>query len=281
MKTLRVSLISYGKPQKHTERSLAKLMATEIPGWKLEFKPVFGSLYLHEARNDAVNGGKNCLVNQKIKGFDKILMVDHDMEFEPEDIITMLNSDCEVVSALYPYRDTPDMYVAGVWGQNKEGKAIPGYIVREKCALKNDGKDEYFSDCPYVVDWIGTGLHMVDKKVYEKLPYPWYRHTMVEVDGLQKHSGEDIGFCQLCGEAGTKVYVEPKVKVKHYITEEPQNNVATGEQPKETLAQLMNNMLLDQLDQCGKISRQYRIMEQMSAQIVNLNTQLAQLKKDK
>jgi hypothetical protein len=58
------------------------------------------------------------------------------------------------------------------------------------------------------VPWIGTGCLLVQRKVIETLPYPWFEHPGPGV-------GEDVLFCHKVRALGMKVHVDCGMEVGH------------------------------------------------------------------
>jgi hypothetical protein len=69
------------------------------------------------------------------------------------------------------------------------------------------------------VDWLGFGLILVRKGVFEAIGYPWFRSWTFEFDENGERQslivGDDDGFCIRAKEAGFKIYVDPKIQSLH------------------------------------------------------------------
>lgn len=72
---------------------------------------------------------------------------------------------------------------------------------------------------PFTVDYIGGGWMMIQKGVFENLPYPWFGPKLqVFPNGIQDFCGEDVSFCLDAKEIGFKIIVDPRIRVGHEKT---------------------------------------------------------------
>lgn len=149
-------------------------------------------------------------VNMAIQGgFDKLLMIDSDQLWEPEDILKLLQSDKKIVGGTYPYKELPIklVFVAmpGIDYTNKtlkevEVKFLPtGFICIDVEALKTMSEKaisyEHFDR--------KTNKHITLKNFFRVGP----RNNIPET--------EDWGFCNFARECGFKVYLNTTVVVDH------------------------------------------------------------------
>ena len=79
----------------------------------------------------------------------------------------------------------------------------------------------------YECDAVSTGAIMVSRKVFERLPYPWFRYDydaaqalgwpdcpLEAIDAVGLRS-EDIYFCELCRNHGIKIWADTTVQSAH------------------------------------------------------------------
>jgi hypothetical protein len=140
------------------------------------------------------------------------LSIDADTAFTPLDVLALLSSNVEVVSALYRYRI-----------QVKPG-IIP-HCFRTVTGENIDENSTELQECEFVP----TGMVLIRRSVFEQL-YKTHEHlydqgfrakhtlrqkpqTTDEV--IIKFEGEDEHFSRIWREAGGKVYVNCKAKVGH------------------------------------------------------------------
>ena len=56
---------------------------------------------------------------------------------------------------------------------------------------------------------------MVHKSVFSKLTYPYFNHSIVEMDGKASEIGEDIGFCKNLIENDVELWCDFDIKIGH------------------------------------------------------------------
>ena len=73
---------------------------------------------------------------------------------------------------------------------------------------------------PFTVDYTGFGWVMIQKGVFEKLPYPWFAPKMqvFESGAVQDMCGEDVSFCLDAIEEGYEIWCDPRIRVGHEKT---------------------------------------------------------------
>lgn len=139
---------------------------------------------------------------------ERLIFIDADIEFRPEDVAKLWNLDADVAVGLYPMKrlDCP----LGAW---RGGRLVD------------------LSDCPkepFPVDYAGTGFFMVHRRAFEKMieAYPEIRHeeghigecwaffdTAVE-DGI--FWSEDYLFCKRWRATGGKIIADPSIELVHH-----------------------------------------------------------------
>jgi hypothetical protein len=115
-----------------------------------------------------------------------LLFLDSDMRFPSNTIIQLLSRKEPIVGALYPMRKHPIRTVA-----KKDGEYV--YVEPGATGLLE-------------VDWLGTGVMLVDMDVFKALTPPWF-HLMYHEDQAT-FSGEDIWFCHHARAAGLRILVD-------------------------------------------------------------------------
>jgi hypothetical protein len=101
--------------------------------------------------------------------------------------------------------------------------------------LRNDTEKQYRFLTMTIADWYdkglvevdatGTGCMMISCKVFEKVPWPWFKTVKKDISDTEfAIIGEDVGFCQKAKAAGYKIFVDTTIKVGHLadivVTEE-------------------------------------------------------------
>ena len=139
----------------------------------------------------------------------RLFFIDADIQFEPEQVATLWNMDCDVAVGCYPRKELKAEYAAWVSGRLLRAHELDK--IRQ----------------PFPVDYAGTGFMMIKRRVFEILQarHPEWKYEEGHVgecwaffqdpieDGI--HLSEDFFFCKRVREAGMQVLMHPKVRLKH------------------------------------------------------------------
>lgn len=133
---------------------------------------------------------------------DYLLWLDSDMRFPRETIGHLILRDKPIVAANYSTRRMPVKPVAM--------RDVAGKIDRVFTAPESQGLE--------AVDYVGMGVMMAKREVFEKLDAPWFAIPFSTVGG--HYIGEDVFFCRKAKEAGYEVLVDHDLSqhVKHIGT---------------------------------------------------------------
>lgn len=173
-------------------------------------------LYLNEyssqvdaAREATAMGSKflNAFATQPLSGqatYDKIIWIDSDISWTPEQFMQLYNSELDVVAGLY---------------FNEEGVPLisffEGEIYHDPQIL--NGKKE-----PFEVFGAGFGFIAMKTGVFENIPRPWFQTEFQRITNEDNTRemfvpyGEDISWCKKAKEAGYKIYLDPTIRVSHH-----------------------------------------------------------------
>lgn len=151
-------------------------------------------------RNDCVNNGVSSAIVQTDFNFDRIIFVDTDIGFSFDHVEKLLKHNEPIVSGAYPMKGK-DVLHAGYWN-----KAIEGWMG-DCVSIFDTGNKE--------VDWCGGGFLMVDKSVFAKMKYPWFRTEDVNVGNCCEQTSDDWGFCINAKRAGFKILLDCDIVVEH------------------------------------------------------------------
>ncbi len=157
--------------------------------------------YISEARNALVNGQRSQAIWQDSLPFDYFLFVDSDIGFTKENVEILLSHDKDIVCSPYRCHNTPDLYQAGMFSS-------PG-VISGKCSVVTKGLHK--------VGYCGAGFMLVNASVFSKTRYPWFRHSVIELNGMASEVGEDIGFCMNVSESGLEVWCDFSNPVYHKL----------------------------------------------------------------
>jgi hypothetical protein len=98
---------------------------------------------------------------------------------------------------------TPVIYKFKDWSSDVDASGIP------RISFSSDPVIDYQRDALQQVDAIGSGVMLIDCKVFKTIPKPWFTSY-----GL----GEDIYFCARAKAHGVEVWVDTRVKTSHKPT---------------------------------------------------------------
>jgi hypothetical protein len=166
--------------------------------------------HVADAREITLNGDNvNDPTEQRpFKGsveYKKILWIDSDIAWEPEDVWKLWESDYDIVSGAY--------LLASGEATAYEKLLSPGYLYEDVLKMEE----------PIKVFGAGMGFMMVKSGVFEKLSRPWFQSAPVTTNFNGKDItfpiiGEDLSFCKRAGDLGFEVWFDPTVKVTHHKT---------------------------------------------------------------
>ena len=133
---------------------------------------------------------------------DYLLWLDSDMRFPKETIGHLILRDKPIVAANYATRRMPVKPVAM--------RDARGQIERVYTGPESEGLE--------AVDYVGMGVMMVKREVFEKVEQPWFAIPYSTVGN--HYIGEDVFFCRKAKEAGYETLVDHDLSqhVKHIGT---------------------------------------------------------------
>ena len=136
--------------------------------------------------------------------YNKIIWIDSDIEWTPEDFLKLYYSDLDIISGLY--QTNPNGTVA-VNLTDPLGR--PTLVNKVHFLLW---------DVPVEVGGVGFGFVAMKSGVFEKMNRPWFKIREVKWDDVdfKVNMGEDYSWCEGAKEAGFKIWVDPLVKLKHH-----------------------------------------------------------------
>ena len=78
-----------------------------------------------------------------------------------------------------------------------------------------DKKDIKTRLLPFKVEYIGFGFILFKQGVFEKLKYPWFEPTYLQIKDAKDFSMEDVTLCLILKKENIDVYAHPNVIVGH------------------------------------------------------------------
>ena len=190
---------------------------TSAPPEDLEYET---SLHLHSGSSLVTHARNNCVLEFLKTDCTKLLFIDSDIGFEPENIWRLLRKNEDVVLA---------PYVVKTYSGEENNNFVVHYKDPNNIAVDEQGFIE--------IEAGPAGFMMIDRKVFEKLheAYPekkvFIRHLIEGVvteepnyytyfdcsTSENGHSGvgEDLAFCNLWTKIGGKIYCDAHAKLTH------------------------------------------------------------------
>ena len=160
-------------------------------GTKVTFEPVTGygpARARNIAANRAIDGG-----------FDYVLYVDSDQILPPDTLCKLTKTSLPIIAGWSMMAINDERTNVSYFNEEQN---MYDFIVRKK--LPSKGR--------IVVDAIGFSCIMVDVKVFNKIPYPYFRY--VEYENKTTLS-EDLYFCDQVRKAGIPLMCDTTLKIGH------------------------------------------------------------------
>lgn len=122
-----------------------------------------------------------------------ILWIDSDMKFPSDTLAQLLSAQKSIVAGNYSTRVAPHRPVAFKNANNLDSRSYTG-----------SGLEKVYA--------VGSGLMLVKREVYEKIPRPHYSVTWNE--DYTNLVGEDVYFCDKAAQYGYQVYIDHKLSLQ-------------------------------------------------------------------
>lgn len=185
-------------------RSLAKTIeALESKGitWKFVNHE---SPTLRHARERCINNRDDDEFNSPLPfsgefTYNKIMWIDSDIQWEPEDVFTLYYSEREIVTGAY-------MQTNGTIAISFDERSSP-YPHQIPTSRES------------IVQSCGFGFICIKQGVFESLPRPWFDNFLFHKDGtVGSYATEDSAWCAKARDNGFKIWFNPNVRVIHNKT---------------------------------------------------------------
>jgi GT2 family glycosyltransferase len=175
--------------------------------WSCEY-----SSHVADAREMTLSGTNHNIIGEKrpFHGnltYDKLMWIDSDIAFTPEDVLKLYRSDKEIISGCY-------LLASGeVVAYPK--MLYPAYGIDE--IQKMSGIQE--------VEGVGFGFLCISQGIFEQMTRPWFQQVMMEKEDTETGEvftfpllGEDLSWCERARRLGYKIWLDTDVKVIHHKT---------------------------------------------------------------
>lgn len=144
--------------------------------------------------------------------YERLMFVDSDIEFAPDDVAKLWNLDVDVA--------------VGTYAMKKPGKDI--YAGWLKGSMINID----LLDGPTALDYAGTGFMMIKrevlKRMYDEWPerrheegdtvkaFSWFDPRVLDTGDGPFYASEDYAFCLDWRQLGGEIICDPSIRLKHY-----------------------------------------------------------------
>lgn len=173
---------------------------------------VGGNIY--DVRNACLGGnpmkGPEQLPFQGRIDYDYIFWIDSDQVFTFEQFEQLMSRDVDFVSGLYRTTAVGEFPAVVDWDED--------YFIKNERFNRLTPEDIYNTEELIEVVFNGFGFVLMKKGVLEKIPYPWFKPTSVNIGGINHLMGEDVAICRELKEQGVSIYVDPLCVVGHEKT---------------------------------------------------------------
>jgi hypothetical protein len=185
--------------------------------------------------NSLIPEARNQLVDIFLKDTDSthMMFIDADLEFDPMDIIHMINADVDVIGGVYPKKRIAWNQVRNAIAAGVPDEKLEEYTGDMVVSMLEDAREATVKATePFEVKGVGTGFMLIKRSVFERLMgnIETYLNDddeivhdffplMKEPESGKKMS-EDYSFCYLCRQNGIKIYIAPWAAFSHIGTYE-------------------------------------------------------------
>jgi hypothetical protein len=188
-----------------------------------------------------IQRARNALAHQFLKNdqFSHLMFIDSDIQFNPHDIVKMVQADVDVICGIYPKKEIN-------WVQVKAAveRGVPVEQLKHYTGSHVVNLVDYSSTTTVPIDkpveiWNGgTGFMLIKRHVLANMSQlvPSYNNDVLDLSGnlsmdviaelfpvfidpdSNRLLSEDYGFCKKVRDAGYKVYAAPWARLGHYGT---------------------------------------------------------------
>lgn len=99
-------------------------------------------------------------------------------------------------------------------------RMLPYYsLIRKKTADRLYTPIEPYGTDLIKIDGAGFGCFLVKTSIFDKIEYPWFQFKYYQRDGVWRHIGEDLYFCEQLQNANIDIYCDPTIQCTHIGTD--------------------------------------------------------------
>jgi hypothetical protein len=194
-------MTSYVKSLLATTNELSKRNITWA--WSSEY-----SSHVADARETTLSGTAQNIIGETrpfhgSMTYDKLMWIDSDIAWNPEDVIKLYESDKDIVSGAYLLAN--------------------GEVVAYKELMRGGISYEDFLTMkePTQIAGAGFGFICIKSGIFEQMSRPWFQSVSITTKSDGKDwtfpiMGEDLSWCHRATQLGYSIWIDPSVKVLHH-----------------------------------------------------------------
>ena len=162
-----------------------------------------------EIGNPYISQARNVMLRKALDAkADKIVFLDHDISFDPEDLLKLVTTEGDVVSGTYRFKQAEEKYMGTLYGTAEDTP-----IVRKDGCIN--------------AEWVPAGFLMVTEgavhRFIEAYPHLCYGKRYAPHIDLFNHGahnwvwyGEDYSFSRNWNDRGGKIWLIPDLNICHH-----------------------------------------------------------------
>jgi hypothetical protein len=192
-------------------------------------------IYSKVYNESLITRARNAMANEFLASdCDYLLFIDADHGFKANEIVKMIDSDVDLIGAIYPMKSVNWERIMAAHGLGKKDLEKYGGYFSANLKQTNDGKTTIVLDKPFEVDNVATGMMLIKRNVFEKMIPSCETYSPAKSNGIIDHDkkvyeffkteiskdktllSEDYYFCKKWQELGGAVYAAPWVQITHF-----------------------------------------------------------------
>lgn len=186
--------------------------------------------YIDITNESLIPRARNVLATMFLKDSDytHFMFIDADIEFNANDVISMIEADKDVICGVYPKKEMNWNFVEQAVKNGVSTENLQYFVGSSFVNLKEGAKQSF--DEPVEITDGGTGFMLIKRDILQKVAdaaptfwspegkeyYAVFDTSFEEkIPGKNEYLSEDFHFCRLVTKAGGEIYAAPWVVLNH------------------------------------------------------------------
>jgi hypothetical protein len=184
----------------------ASLPLIKAAGWDEGMANSIGCPYISRARGTMLTKAMKSLA-------DVIVFIDHDLSWEPQDLLTLIETEGDVVAGTYRFKHEPEEYmgslIADIHGrpQVRADGCVKAHMVPAGFLKVTRGAVNRFALAHPELQYVDEGTITVDLFAHGVHNHVWY--------------GEDYAFARNWTDLGHDIWIVPNLNITHHLGDAP------------------------------------------------------------